>query len=450
MDGISEQRSELSRMGDSELLDALREVEAERSRLYARELAVLSELDGRAVGPRLGYSDTAAIARDVLRLNPAQSRRRTRDADAVNGSHTPTGQPLPAQVPSAGQALAEGAIGPDHVQAIGDCVARFPHPADPDDVATADEVLTAAARQHEPTVIARLGRRILAQLDQDGRPPNEDELVQPRRSLDLRTMRDGRLRFTGELDAESAALLHELLSPRTAPRANVDGSPDLRPKTARQGDALVEIFELAAGSPDGPTEAGEPVHMTVSVNWEDLREQHGQALLHGTGEFSVAQARRMACDCRVLPAVLGSNGEVLDIGRKTRTIPQGIRRALIERDAGCTFPGCHRHPKWCHGHHVTHWADGGDTALHNLALLCHYHHRVIHHTGWNVHMRHGKPEFTPPAHVDPQRKPMRNIPARERLVGSAGCPEDTGASDGGTMARLAVVGTRSAVGSGHG
>ena len=419
MDGTGEQRSDLFRMGDTELLDELREVEAERSRLYARELAVLSELDSRGVGQRLGHSDTAAIARDVLRINPAQARRRMREADSVNGSHSPTGQPLPPQLPQAGAALAEGAIGPEHVQVIGDCVAQFPHPADPDDVATADEVLTDAARTHEPAVIARLGRRILNQLDQDGPRPAEDEPAQPRRSLDMRTMRNGRLRFAGELDAESATLLHELLSPRTAPRANADGTPDVRAKTERQGDALVDILHIAAGSPDGPTEAGEPVHMTVSVNWEDLRDNHGQALLHGTGEIPIAHARRMACDCQVLPTVLGSHGEVLNIGRKTRTIPQGIRRALIERDRGCTFPSCHRHPKWCHGHHVKHWADGGDTALNNLALLCHHHHRVIHHTEWEVHMRHGKPEFTPPAHVDPQRAPRHNVLHPKRPLAAA-------------------------------
>jgi hypothetical protein len=76
------------------------------------------------------------------------------------------------------------------------------------------------------------------------------------------------------------------------------------------------------------------------------------------------------------------DGSVLDVGRKTRTIPPAIRRALLARDSGCQFPGCTA--RRCDGHHIRHWADGGPTTLHNLALLCRRHHRAVHEEGFAV------------------------------------------------------------------
>ena len=73
----------------------------------------------------------------------------------------------------------------------------------------------------------------------------------------------------------------------------------------------------------------------------------------------------------------------LHVGRKTRTINSGLRRALQSRDKGCRFPGCTSY-KWVDGHHIHHWADGGETCLENLVLLCRYHHRLVHEGGFQV------------------------------------------------------------------
>ncbi|MEU0791551.1 DUF222 domain-containing protein [Amycolatopsis sp. NPDC005961] len=135
----------------------------------------------------------------------------------------------------------------------------------------------------------------------------------------------------------------------------------------------------------------------------------GRATLGDLGKISAAEARIHACDCMLIPAVLGAKSEPLDLGRQRRLVPPGIRRALYLRDRGCAFPGCHRPPRHCQGHHIRHWADGGPTELGNLVLMCAHHHRLLHRSGWQVRIAaDGLPEFLPPVFLDKRRKPRRN------------------------------------------
>ena len=118
----------------------------------------------------------------------------------------------------------------------------------------------------------------------------------------------------------------------------------------------------------------------------DLLAVPGAVATTETGTvLGVADARKIACDTRVIPVVMGGPGEVLDVGRATRTIPPAIRRALIARDQGCVWPGCDRAPMHCDGHHIEHWLDDGPTSLVNLALLCHSHHHRLHKYNLMLH-----------------------------------------------------------------
>lgn len=93
--------------------------------------------------------------------------------------------------------------------------------------------------------------------------------------------------------------------------------------------------------------------------------------------LSSATTRRLACDASLIPVLEDPNGEVLNVGRKTRTVPPAIRRALQLRDHGCRFPGCCE-SRFVDAHHIHHWCDGGVTSLNNLLLLCRRHHRLLH------------------------------------------------------------------------
>ena len=97
---------------------------------------------------------------------------------------------------------------------------------------------------------------------------------------------------------------------------------------------------------------------------------------------SAETSRRLACDASRVVMTHGTDGSVLDVGRKTRTVPPAIRRALDHRDKGCRFPGCGL--RFCDAHHIEHWLDGGETRLDGLVLLCRVHHRAVHEEGFGV------------------------------------------------------------------
>jgi hypothetical protein len=118
--------------------------------------------------------------------------------------------------------------------------------------------------------------------------------------------------------------------------------------------------------------------------------------------------RKLACDADIIPVVLGSSGEVLDVGRANRFFPPAIRRALVARDRGCAFPGCTMPAVWTEAHHIVPWWLGGKTRASNGCLLCIFHHDLIDEGDWEIVVEDGMPWFIPPAYVDPRRRRRRN------------------------------------------
>jgi hypothetical protein len=108
----------------------------------------------------------------------------------------------------------------------------------------------------------------------------------------------------------------------------------------------------------------------------------GKSELDDGTRISAETARRLACDASLATVMRGPDGSVLAAGRKMRTIPPALRRALEARDRGCRFPGCGL--RFTDAHHIEHWADGGETTLRNTVLLCRRHHRRVHEDGYRV------------------------------------------------------------------
>jgi hypothetical protein len=276
-------------------------------------------------------------------------------------------------MPAVTDALAAGDVNREHVHEIAGVLAQAPDTLTPEARAADEETLVVLARQANPSTVRTAGLRLLAYWDVEGKNPKDRErtLARPNREFRYTYTRDGRMKFSGEFDHETGILAESLFVPLAKP-GPVDefGRPDPRTAAQRQGDAVAAIFDLAARTPDLPVAAGERAAITVTIGLEELERRAGTALLDGYGAISFSQLRRMCCDAKVIPAVLGTHGEILDMGRAARHATTAQRRALAVRDGGCTGPGCTRSPKWCIPHHITAWADGGSTDLDNLGLAC--------------------------------------------------------------------------------
>src|SRR5205085_4026575 len=135
-------------------------------------------------------------------------------------------------------------------------------------------------------------------------------------------------------------------------------------------DALIELVGFALAAGDLPDNGWERAQVAVAMQYDPIEKKVRAGQLDTGVRISPESVRRLACDAGIIPAILGGSGEPLDIGRERRLIIGALRRALVLRDKGCAFPGCSRPPKWCQGHHIRHWSDGGETSLHNSALLC--------------------------------------------------------------------------------
>ena len=125
-------------------------------------------------------------------------------------------------------------------------------------------------------------------------------------------------------------------------------------------DALVEACRRLQATDHLPHAHATTARITLTMGYDDLRDRlDAQGLLPTGDTLSAAAVRRLACDAEIIPAVLGTESQVLDVGRTSRLVTTGIWTALVLRDQHCAFPGCTRLPIACDAHHITHWADGG-------------------------------------------------------------------------------------------
>ncbi|HWJ82159.1 MAG TPA: DUF222 domain-containing protein, partial [Nocardioides sp.] len=196
---------------------------------------------------------------------------------------------------------------------------------------------------------------------------------------------------------------------------------DPRDHGVRIFDALLQACRRLQATDDLPRAHGTTARITVTMALADLTTRiegdrpGGNGLLLSGEEMSAAAVRRLACDAEIIPAVLGAEGQVLDIGRAQRLVTTGIWNALVLRDRHCAFPGCTRPVIATEAHHITHWADGGPTSLDNLVLICSHHHHVVHRTPWTVTIDDAtrRPVWTPPPPIDLTGK-ITHVSARAR------------------------------------
>ena len=244
----------------------------------------------------------------------------------------------------------------------------------------------------------------------------QDETDRERERFESRTFsvfpdEEGMYEVKGKLTPEIGALLMRAIEAagdalyREKGLKNVSAETSFEDAAHRRADALGLVAEraMAAGFGENAPVSGtkaERYQVLLHVDAETLKEDGtglGQSELEDGTRVSAETSRRLSCDAAVVEIGHGRDGSVLDVGRKTRTIPPSVRRALEVRDRGCRFPGCGL--RFTDAHHIKHWADGGETSLNNLLLLCSHHHRLLHEDGWKIEWW-GKDRQ--PAFIDPR------------------------------------------------
>ena len=395
-----------SRLTDvDELGDAIAELSARIQAATYELLVLIREFDERE-GWGAGFASCAHWLNWRTGLALGAAREKVRVARAL------------ADLPRVSAAMRRGAVSYSKVRAI-------------TRVATADTeerllgfALAGTAAHVERLV--RAWRRVDRLADAE-----DDRRRHAGRHLQMWVDEDGMMVVRGRLTPEVGAVLQRALDAAEAqlgpaesdPAQGIDvtETPAPQPNAGqRRADALGLVAESALAADLDPGSAGDRYQVVVHVDADALQADAttGQAALDTGVGVPAGTSRRLACDAARVVMRHGHDGTVLDVGRKTRTIPPAIRRALETRDRRCRFPGCESHR--CDAHHLRHWADGGATRLDNLVLLCRRHHRAVHEEGFRIQST-DRGEIRV---IQPDGRPLVDAPTAPQWNGEALAPTD--------------------------
>jgi hypothetical protein len=366
---------DLSALPDARAEEAFIELQRAIEQLQVERLRRLADLERRRIHEREGHLSITAWLVARFTMGWGQAKRLALQARALS------------QMPLVGSALAAEEISTSALELL--VRARE---VDPEAFATSEGVLLEAARRHTiPELHKALGHwRSLAEAE---RYPDPGLRQRARRALHACVLLDGMVRLDGDLTPEVGESFLVALHAVMDAEAHTGGGDD-RSVPQRRHDAFGVIRRSFPDRSDRPSVAGGHPHLNVMVGLEDLKESSGTAEADHVGAISLEVVRQIACDASVRRIVLGPGSEPLDVGRATQVVPSAIRRAVIVRDHHCRFPGCDRPPGWCDVHHVVHWADGGQTSVPNLVLMCRPHHGIVHaRGGCSLGMEEGHPVF---------------------------------------------------------
>ena len=348
----------ISTFATPDLIDQITELAGHLNAANARWLALVAEFDRREAWAEWGVKSCAHWLNWKCGLDLGAAREKLRVAHALE------------QLPRITAAMAAGQLSYSKVRAMTRVA----------DTATEEYFLNVALHgtAHQVEKLVRAFRRA-----KESQELSKEAQQQQNRSLSWFHDEDGSLVIKARLPAEAGAVLLKALEAAEAalPPPDVSAATSLEPvqtRTARRADALALMAEGFLASDQQPLSGGDRQQIVVHVDAETLRHGHaGRCELEDGPGIAAETARRLACDASLVVLIENEQGEPLNVGRKTRTIPPALRRALNSRDQGCRFPGCTQ-SRFVDGHHVHHWAQGGETKLSNLVSMCRFHHRLVH------------------------------------------------------------------------
>ncbi|MGN7202614.1 DUF222 domain-containing protein, partial [Arthrobacter sp. SAFR-044] len=327
---------------------------------------------------------------------------------------------------------------------------RLQHHTTTETLDTIEHHLTKAATTTDPDFLTRLAQRWTDTIDADGTEPTEEALAHTQGAF-IRKPRHGlhhlEIFATTDQYEHLLTVMNTATNPRTpstergagdSPRARTatehnttetTALPDLdrRTRAQKQLDGLITAAKTALATNTLPTTGGNRPQIIATIHYQHLFPAsappkatatatatadpdtgNNTGTFAFTGPVPAATLRKIACDADIIPALLGTHGEILDLGRKTRLFTPAQRTALTARDQGCAFPNCTIPAPWCEAHHITYWSHGGPTTTTNGVLLCSHHHHLIHKEQWTITTTNNTPTFIPPPHIDPTQTPQQN------------------------------------------
>ena len=313
--------------------------------LLADRVRSLSERGGHS---DLGYSSPTNYVTDRTRVSPGQARQ------VVSRSR------MREVAPHAYRAWADGRISTGQARHMFQIAERLPDQYPEAEARLVDIV--------EPLDVVDTGKALeyWAQAV-DGPGDLDPEKQQVRRGLSASWLMNGMLKVDGTLTPLAGQAFLAGVEANTPPRR--DG--DTRTPRQRRHDGLENLCRDWLDNGTTPTIGGEKPHLILHGDIQALQGLAGG--LHETQDgqiIDVDTLRMVACDCSVTRIIFGPEGEVLDVGRKTRVWSPAQRRAITARDRHCQGPGCRAKPEHCDIHHTTHWADGGTTTVESGKLYC--------------------------------------------------------------------------------
>jgi hypothetical protein len=444
---------EVSRVGENEVVPVLSAVVGRLAEMslaglddeeLRRQLAVC-ETVVRRVQARQARLVAERVERETRRLRDAgidsgraggrAARRAQRDLSHELGwspsqakaAHR-TGKQAQA-APEAGRALDEGRLSEGHARSLFELLSQL----EGDERREVEAELTAVAQEQTAVEFSRTCRRRLAQLDHAAAVRTEERRRERRRGRMAET-EDGMLALSVQVAGVDKALVGRAVEAFRRP----DVAGERRSAEQATADAVVELCRAALRAGEAPAVHGVRPHVQVHIPWETLLARAGVVEVAGAGPLPFGEVRRLLADCGVSRLLTDPTGVPVEVGGQVRTVPAGLWRALLARDAGCVADGCDAPAAWCEVMHLgTPYRFGGRLTMKTAALGCAEHHDRYDRGGWKVTWIAGRPVLHHP------RRPPRGHPASDSRP-SAGDGKDPASRHDTTQGRPrpAAAGTR--------
>jgi len=414
------------RFTDTERLTVTRRILEVRASMDALVSQAIGCLDRDGVTEREACVRTANWLRSTNHLSLGAARREVAAGRALTSRFTATAD-----------ALAGGEVSAEQASAIVRVLDELPPEMSDVQIQAGEASMLEHARQLGPTELERCSRHLLDVLAPEIAEANDADRLERQRKQAERTRHlsmgndghgslYGRFKL-GACDGEALRAVIDAIAKRDLIGDDITPSGgDRRTMEQRRADALVELARAYQRCGDGPANGGDRPRINLLLDYTTLTDGLAPGTLLDSGhQITAHEARLLACDADILPIVCNGTGQPLDLGRQQRLFTAALRQALAVRDQGCTFPGCDRPPRDCDAHHIVPWWDHGDTALHNGALLCRFHHQQVEprdrrgvqdHRRWIMRMiLDGYPEVIPPTYLDDEQQPRRHerFPTRQ-------------------------------------